>query len=110
MSVHDAEPWDVYVDSAGKLWRCVGICREPTVIFEEVEGRTPEPRNEWALSQAAAMANVNCTPAPTPIIKDRKAGGVTGLMWQGWKRIYRKAVGQACEAGGSPQHPIRREG
>lgn len=89
MSVNDAEPMDIYVDSQGKLWRCVGVCRDPTVIFEEVEGHTPEPVNNWAAAQGMGIVNANCTPQRTPIIKDRKSGGVSGCMWNGWKRIFR---------------------
>lgn len=64
MSVHDAQPSDLYVDAAGKLWRVVGVCGEPTVIVEEVESKTPE----------------------TPV---RQSGGVSGYMWHGFKRIHR---------------------
>ena len=64
MSVHDAEPNDVYADAEGKLWRVMGICGEPTVIVQEIESSTPE----------------------TPV---RKSGGVSGLMWHGFKRVFR---------------------
>lgn len=64
MSVHDAEPGDVYVDAAGKLWRVVSICGEPTVTVQEVETLTPT--NEV-----------------------RKSGGVSGYMWHGFRRIHR---------------------
>lgn len=63
-SVHDAQPSDVYVDDSGKLWRVVGVCGEPTVIMQEVETAEPE----------------------SPV---RKNGGVSGLMWRGFKRIHR---------------------
>lgn len=64
MSVHDAQPNDIYVDASGKLWRVVGICGEPTVIAQEIETLTPE-------------SPVKCS------------GGVSGFMWHGWKRIHR---------------------
>lgn len=64
MSVHDAEPMDVYADATGKLWRVVGVCGEPTVIVQEIESSTPE----------------------TPV---RQSGGVSGCMWQGFKRVFR---------------------
>lgn len=64
MSVHDAQPGDVYVDEAGKLWRVIAICGEPTVNVQEVETTTPE----------------------NPV---RRSGGVSGLMWSGFKRIHR---------------------
>lgn len=69
MSVHDAEPMDVYVDATGKLWRVVGIVREPTVMVEKIETQHPEER------------------APA-----RRSGGVSGQMWQGFVRIYRPGV------------------
>lgn len=65
MSVHDAEPDDVYADGLGKLWRVVGIIGEPTCIMKEIESLAPE----------------------SPV---RMTGGVSGLMWSGFKRIYRK--------------------
>lgn len=64
MSVHDAEPNDIYVDAAGKLWRVVGVCGEPTVIVREIEPETPE----------------------SPVTR---SGGVSGYMWHGWKRVHR---------------------
>lgn len=85
MSVHDAQPMDVYADKQGKLWRCVGYCSEPTAIFEEVEGHTQAPVN-----MGAAVAYHGIPPQSAPaIIKTRQSGGVTGLMWHGWKRIFR---------------------
>jgi hypothetical protein len=65
MSVHEAEPGDLYVDHDGKLWRVVSVCGEPTVTVEEVEN--PSPRHP-------------------PV---RRSGGVSGGMWMGWKRIHR---------------------
>jgi len=64
MSVHDAELGDLYTDESGKLWRVVGLCREPTVHVQEVESLTPD----------------------SPV---KQSGGVSGLMWQGFKRIHR---------------------
>jgi len=78
MSVHDAELGDVYVDDAGKLWRVVGICGEPTVIAQEVETLTPE----------------------SPV---KKSGGVSGFMWNGFKRIHRPLKAK------EPERPSRRE-
>ncbi len=64
MSVHDAEPADLYVDDSGKLWRVIGTCGEPTVYIQEVETLTPD----------------------SPVTR---SGGVSGIMWNGFKRIYR---------------------
>lgn len=65
MSVHDAEPNDIYIDDDGKLWRVVGVCGEPTVIVQEIESEIPA----------------------SPV---QRSGGVSGYMWHGWKRIHRQ--------------------
>ena len=65
MSVHEAQPMDVYVDAQGKLWRVVGIFGEPAVTVEEIESQTPND----------------------PL---RKTGGVSGCMWHGFKRVVRQ--------------------
>jgi hypothetical protein len=68
MSVHDARPGDVYVDSNGKLWRVVWVCDQPTLSMKAIE------------------------PESCASVSERKAeGAITGLMWNGFKRIYRKA-------------------
>lgn len=67
--MHDALPNDVYVDANNRLWRVVAICGEPTVIVQEVESVSPE----------------------TPV---RMNGGVSGLMWRGFKRIHRPTTEQ----------------
>ena len=64
MSVHDAEPNDVYIDAQGKLWRVIAVCGEPTVHVQEIETQQPEH----------------------PV---RQVGGVSGFMWHGFKRIHR---------------------
>lgn len=69
MSVRDAEPGDIYADFNGKLWRVTGTCSEPTVYVEEVEPFCGEAGSVWQ--------------------KVRRSGGVSGLMWQGFKRIFR---------------------
>ncbi|KKN30170.1 hypothetical protein LCGC14_0836840 [marine sediment metagenome] len=61
--IHKAQPEDVYVDAQGKLWRVVSICGEPTVLLTEIE---PETRNDSV----------------------QMHGGMSGLMWDGFKRIY----------------------
>lgn len=87
MSVHDAELDDIYVDGAGKLWRVVAICHEPTVTVEEVEGNLPT-RSEYG---GAAQAMIGMMPPSWPsIIKSRMSGGTSGFMWDGFKRIWRK--------------------
>lgn len=93
MSVHDAEPNDIYADEQGKLWRIIGVCHQPTVIAEEVEGTLNDPnapRHDFAV-HPGGLSSIGQTLMPrASIIKARKSGGVGGLMWKGWKRIWRK--------------------
>jgi len=90
--MRDAKPCDIYVDENGKLWRCMATCTEPTVTFEEVEGRTMSSNAQLSglfrqSSQAQAMQSVaNYSP---PIIKDRKSGAIGASIWEGWRRIFR---------------------
>lgn len=70
-SISYAIPRDVYVDATGKLWRVIGIWREPVVHVEEIEDTS--------------------FAAPAPPHKQRMLGGVNGLMWEGFRRIYREA-------------------
>ena len=65
MSVHDAQPGDIYADSKGKLWRVVADIGEPSVEVEEIEkgGEYPD--------------------------KVTRSGGVSGYMWHGFKMIFR---------------------
>jgi len=87
MSTHDAEQSDIYVDENGKLWRCIMTCNEPTVTFEAVEGYLPVP--QAAINQMMAAQNVPMYPPQPALIHPRKSGGVSGAMWNGWKRVYR---------------------
>lgn len=64
MSVQDAKPSDLYVDATGKVWRVVSVCTEPTVTVQEVE-------------KTRGHAN--------PI---QKSGGISALMWEGFKRVW----------------------
>jgi hypothetical protein len=87
MSTHDAELSDIYVDENGKLWRCIMTCSEPTVTFEAVEGYLPTPLG--VINQMMAAQNVPMYPLQPSLIHPRKSGGISGAMWQGWKRVYR---------------------
>ena len=91
MSVKDAEPGDIYADEQGKLWRIIGVCHEPTVIAEEVEGSLHDPHAP-AAPNAAAGIGIGWVGGLMPrasIQKARKSGGMGGYMWNGWKRIWR---------------------
>jgi hypothetical protein len=93
MSVHDAEPGDIYTDERGKLWRIVAVCHQPTVEAEEVEGTLYDPNVPQAPNAAAAAVGINLGQfgvSSARINKQRKSGGTNGLMWNGWKRIWRK--------------------
>lgn len=86
MSVHDAEPGDIYADANGKLWRITGICHEPTVEAEEVEGTLHDPN---ALPLQGALAAQFPLGARATINKRRLTGGTGGVTWRGWERIFR---------------------
>lgn len=88
MSIHDAELSDIYVDENGKLWRCVMTCAEPTVTFEAVEGYLQSPPSPYQNVHGVAQIGLS-SPQPS-LVHPRKSGGVSGAMWNGWKRIYRK--------------------
>jgi hypothetical protein len=88
MSVHDAEPGDIYVDNQGKLWRVVWKLDQPSVGVEEVEGRAPMPQSAYA--NQAAQAQAYQAPRPVELIRAQQSGGVSGCMWEGFKRIWRK--------------------
>lgn len=86
--MHDAELSDIYVDAEGKLWRCIATCSEPTVSFEAVEGYVQQPPNNMNAAAGQAVAGLYISPQAA-IIKPKKTGGVSGAMWDGWKRIFR---------------------
>ena len=60
--MHHAELQELFVDDGGKLWRVVAICGEPTVTVQEVEPAAPK----------------------SPV---KMRGGVSGLMWTGFKKL-----------------------
>lgn len=88
LSVHDAQPGDIYVDELGKLWRCMAVWSEPTVQFEMVEGYVQPPPGLMQAGGAQAACLNNYPPLPE-IVKPTCRGGVSGLMWKGWQRIFR---------------------
>lgn len=64
--IASAQPGDIWEDPSGQQWNCVGKWQEPTVMME-----TPELRG--------------CI-AENPV---RKFGGISGIIWHGWKLIMR---------------------
>lgn len=73
-NMRDAEPGDIYVDGCGKLWRVVGVIREPSVTVEAVE-------HEFIIGGAPQFP--------------RRNGGVTGHMWHDFTRIHRPSARSA---------------
>lgn len=79
MTVRDAEPMDVYVDANNRLWRVVGIWREPVVHMQAIEG-ADEP-----LAPGLTRAEITA--------------GVSGLLWNGFTRIHRPKATAGVEMG-----------
>jgi hypothetical protein len=69
MSVHDAEPGDIYLDARGCLWKVVGTWREPVIDMVQID----DPR--------VSVLDHSMRP--------HQLGGVSGLMWQGFKRLLK---------------------
>jgi hypothetical protein len=69
MSVHDAQPGDIYLDARGCLWKVVGTWHEPVIDMVQID----DPR----------------VPMLENSMRPHQLGGVSGLMWQGFKRIHR---------------------
>lgn len=82
MSVHDAQPGDIYVDECGKLWRVKFTISDPSVEVEEVE---PRFYTEQVGNGVYRMVRQ----------PECRSGAVSGLMWNGFKRIYRHPSGAA---------------
>lgn len=87
--MHDAELSDIYVDAEGKLWRCIATCSEPTVSFEAVDGYVQQPAININAAAGQASGGLGYIQPQVNIIKIKKTGGVSGAMWNGWKRIFR---------------------
>lgn len=69
MSVHEAQPGDIYVDEHDKLWRVTGRWDEPVVSVEAVE---PD------------LTGIGGSPNKT-----KQQGGLSGLMWKGFRFLHR---------------------
>jgi len=76
----DAKPGDIYVDAQGKLWRVTGTWREPTVEVEEIEPH--------AVLETKPACDGEQAPMPS-FVRRTMSGGVSGLMWDNFKRIHR---------------------
>jgi hypothetical protein len=84
VSIHDAEPNDIYVDQDGKLWRVLWTLSQPSVGVEAVEpnGYIPPPEHTVNIATGQPLEGV--------FLREHRQGGVSGIMWNGFKRIYRK--------------------
>lgn len=100
-AVYDAEPGDIYAEPSGKLWRIVGVCREPTVIAEEVEGHIPSAPG-WG--SAVGMVAGPIPTSPPTIIKNRISGGIGGFMWEGFARIWREPKRETSDTFADPRN------
>ena len=65
----DAKPGDIYADANGKLWRVAWCCDQPMVHMDAVE-------------QSQQYHGTG--------IVEHQQGGISGCMWDGFKRIWRK--------------------
>lgn len=77
--VRDAQVGDVYVDQHGKLYQVTKTWREPTVSMK---------RYLVSRDDAAYLGSDESPDNPGEQIMH---GGVSGLMWEGFRRIYRPA-------------------
>jgi hypothetical protein len=84
MKMREAKPGDIYIDKDNKLWRVIGTCDQPTVDVEELE---PAPQPNPALIHQALQQMQQPATLPLPP-RRRMGGGVSGLMWGGFKRIW----------------------
>lgn len=86
MSVSESNPGDLYMDENGKLWRVIGVLREPSITMEEVE---PEPQPNPAYQMGGQTGTYQPQPTLPLPYRNKKEGGVSGYMWNGFKRIYK---------------------
>jgi len=85
MSVHDADVGDIYVDANGKLWRVTGLYREPTVEVTAVE-----PHGAIGIHKDGEIYHEGDPPNGVQFLRERQFGGVSGIMWEGFKRVWRR--------------------
>jgi len=65
MSVHNAEPGEIYEDAKGDRWLVISILPEPSVTMQRI--------------QPQYFDN-----SPKP---DQQGGGISGAMWNGFAKI-----------------------
>ncbi len=75
--IHKAKPGDLFMDKYNKLWRVISVCAEPSICMEEVEP-DPQSRGPGVMPSMGLFGNY----------RTRKDGGISGLMWEGFKRIF----------------------
>lgn len=97
--MNEARPGDLYLDERGKLWRVIAYSATPTVTVEEVE---PEPQSNPALLQQFQGLQQFPKTLPLPP-RNRLSGGISGAMWDGWKRIFQKETASGDSSVSEPK-------
>lgn len=91
--IADAQPGDIYIDTAGKLWRITEVIREPTIEAEEVEGSLDDPNAPHSpLTNQGLQGAPNLAYASRParIVKRKQRAFLNAGNWNGWRRIWRR--------------------
>jgi hypothetical protein len=70
--INAPEPGQIYEDANGDRWLVKHCCMEPSVTMQRIEP-------QWGEGH------------PPPF---EQGGGVTGLMWQGFKKVLEAPVGK----------------
>lgn len=65
MSVHGAAPGEIYEDAQGNRWIVMWTIREPSLCAQRLQPRY----------------------RPDDDMPQQQSGGVSGLMWQGFKKV-----------------------
>ena len=89
LSISTAEPYDIYIDSSGKLWRIKEVVPAPTIIAEEIEGTLNDPNIPYKIDtnvSAAVWPPITKASIDKRIIKDF----TSSKYWEDWKRIHRR--------------------
>jgi hypothetical protein len=65
MSIRPEAPGEIYEDSKGRRWLVMSLCNEPTVTMQQVLPQWHE----------------------NTMMPFTQSGGITGLMWNGFKKV-----------------------
>lgn len=118
MSGHTPGPWEAVLpdDVRGQpvpYYRGLICCvshEEPTGMLAVVtKDGSSVPKADWEANARLIAAAPDMLEALKEVVRVHSYE-ITLLVSDKVYAAIAKAEGQACEAGGSPQHPIRREG